>query len=273
MSVDPGKQRKVLVVHGVRLGEDSDIDNHKTVQTAMEDRLDGLPLDFECSLFSYENMNNAALKKFTRLSQLLDKALASKVPVLGLLKPTENLTDLIGDVVVNLKDGETAKAIRAELKSQLEQYYSDGHHVTVVAHSLGSIYALDVLNELIKETAYFHRDDRSTWPVQGLVTIGSPIGIPMFRKCRSTMAKLGDGANFMRWSNIWDGGDPIVTGSIFGKPAHYPHVAEHYRNNAADFGWYIKDTSIDSGRAWLMAHISYWNTPAVIDEVIRLVTT
>lgn len=273
MSVDPGKQRKVLIVHGVRLGDDSDIDNHETVTAAIDDRLDGLPLDYECSLFSYENMNNAAQNKFARLSKLLDKALISKVPILGLLKPSENLTDIIGDVVVNLKDGKTAKAIRAALRAQLEQYYSDGHHVTVIAHSLGSIYALDTINELIQDDAYYHRDDRSTWPVQGLVTIGSPIGIPMFRKNRSKMMGLGAGSGFMRWMNIWDGGDPVVTGSIFGKPAHYPHVAEHYRNNADDFGWYIKDTSIDSGRAWLMAHISYWKNPAVIDEVIRLATT
>ena len=273
MSVDPKKQRKVLVVHGVRLGDDDDINNHETVKAAMDDRLDGLPLDYECALFSYENMNNAAQKNFTRLSKLLDKALSKKVPILGFLKPSEKLTDIVGDVVVSLKDGKTAKAVRAKLKAQLERYYADGHHVTVLAHSLGSIYALDTVNELIQETAYYDRDDRSTWPVQGLVTIGSPIGIPMFRKYRQKMQDLGDGSNFMRWLNIWDGGDPVVTGSIFGKPAHYPHVAEHYRNNAADFGWYIKDTSIDSGRAWLMAHTTYWNSPVVIDELIRLVTT
>lgn len=273
MGVDPRKQRKVLVVHGVRPDKDEDIKNHEIVKAAMDDRLHGLPLDYECSLFSYENLNDEAQKKFIRLSKLLDEALTAKVPILGLLKPTENLTDIVGDVVVNLKDGKTARAIRTLLRARLEQYYADGHHVTVLAHSLGSIYALDAINELIQDAAYFNRDDRSTWPVQGLLTIGSPIGIPMFRKFRSKLPKLGSGANYFRWLNIWDGGDPVVTGSVFGKPPHYPHVAEHYRNNDRDFGWYIKDTSIDSGRAWLMAHVSYWNNPAVIDELIRLVTT
>jgi hypothetical protein len=50
-----------------------------------------------------------------------------------------------------------------------------------VAHSLGSIYAFDVLNSLIGDGEHFDPGSRKTWPIQGLLTLGSPIGLDMFK--------------------------------------------------------------------------------------------
>ena len=47
----------------------------------------------------------------------------------------------------------------------------------IISHSLGTVYALDAINELIRREEYFKGNDRKTWPVQGLITMGSPLGL------------------------------------------------------------------------------------------------
>ena len=88
------------------------------------------------------------------------------------------------------------------MKERILEVYEDGNPCYVVAHSLGSIYALDVVNELIRDSNYFDRSNRKQWPVQGLVTIGSPLGLSIFK--RNKVASLGEGRNFLRWMNYWD---------------------------------------------------------------------
>src|SRR5262249_58349135 len=108
----------------------------------------------------------------------------------------------------------------------------------VVAHSLGTIYTFDVLNGLIRDGGYFDRGSRKTWPVQGLLTIGSPIGLEMFRiKGRDAVKDFGAGDKWFRWLNIWDSNDPVVSGRIFGQHLGVYKIAEQFLSGDANQGW------------------------------------
>ena len=130
MSVNPKKQRKIVVVHGVQLGEDKDQNQHKAIQELVTSRLGNTPLDFEAEMFLYENINDEALRLFSQVSS----AIAS-TPVGSVI--AAKVIDLIGDVVISLLDSSTAHQIRQALKAQIVAHYEQGNPCYLVAHSLG----------------------------------------------------------------------------------------------------------------------------------------
>lgn len=267
MTVDPGKPRKVLVVHGVQAGDGDDLNQHELIRALIRDRLQaGIPLNFETELFNYEKINDAAIRPFKQALRLVTDGLVASA-IAG------KILDIAGDVLINLLDRDTAAQIRGELRQRIEEIHADGNPLYLVAHSLGSIYAFDVLNELIAAPDYFERDNRKSWPVQAFVTLGSPIGLKLFR--RETIAKLGPGRKLFRWSNFWDRTDPVVSGSFYGRPEEAYRIAERFADDAAaaDCGWHIRDRVVDIGRAWLFAHVGYWREPGVGDDLVDLLTS
>lgn len=104
MSVDPEKKRIVLIVHGVQIDSDADLKHDSIVDGAVRRRLDGTPLDYECDLFRYENMNDKALDKIRALKSIKSVSLLHQL--------LDTPLDLVGDVVTNLSDGEIAHEIR-----------------------------------------------------------------------------------------------------------------------------------------------------------------
>ena len=256
MTVDAGKPRVALVVHGVQLGSDSDQNQHHNIAALIESQRGSIPLNYQTDIYRYEDINDKAIGPVKQLIKLI-----AKTPLAG--KLAESSMELIGDVVLNLKDGSAAQEVRAGLKKRILDYYEKGHPCYLVAHSLGSIYALDVINELIKQDGLFDREHRTTWPVQGLVTIGSPIGLGMFRKGRTSLSKLGPGTKLLRWKNCWDRNDPIVSGSLFGKTMNGFDIAEKYQKEDERLGWFIKDVPVNTGQLWMLAHTGYWDLPEV----------
>jgi hypothetical protein len=265
MSVDPAKPRKIIVVHGVQLGEDEDQDQHESIADLVANRLGNSSLEFATQMYRYENINDRSQKKFRRLLRLL-----AGTPVNGI---ASSAIDLVGDVVISLRNTSTAAKIRKGLKEEILQLFTAGNPCYVVAHSLGSIYAFDVINELMKDDNYFDRGSRRSWPVQGLVTLGSPIGLGMFRTSgRRSVANLGEGTKWFRWQNFWDRTDPVVSGSIFGRQINGYDIAERYRRDSPKQGWVIRDVPIDTGKVWLMSHVAYWEHPLVGDVLVDMVT-
>lgn len=265
MAVDPAKPRKVLVIHGVQTSSNAALNQDSLIAELLASRLGNMPLQFETDLYRYEDLNDEAQAKYQALLQLIvanpvGQALASKA------------LDLVGDVVTAKLNTSTAAQIRAGFKNKILSIYETGQPCYIVAHSLGSIYAFDVINELIKDKRFFDRNSRRTWPVQGLITIGSPIGLNLFRKGRSKVNPLGVGNKMLRWLNYWDRNDPVVSGKVFGQTLQGFEIAERYRVNADDFGWVIRDRPVDSGKVWLMAHTAYWESPVVGDGLFDLVT-
>jgi hypothetical protein len=267
MSVDPGKQRKILVVHGVQLATDSEPSQDKAITELVTNRLGNIPLNYSSELYQYENINEAAQKKYKRLCDLLIATPAGNFV-------TKKVIDLVGDVVTNYLDTSTAAKIRSGLKKRIVEYYEEGYPCYVVAHSLGSIYAFDVINDLMRENDYFDRGSRKTWPVQGLVTLGSPIGLGMFKNGRrKKVVELGAGDKWFRWINFWDRTDPVVSGNIFGKQLPGYEIAEKYQSSSEEQGWVIRDRSVDTGKVWLMAHVSYWDNPIIGDALVDMITS
>lgn len=265
MPVDPNKPRKVIVVHGVQLGRDKDQKQHIVIKDLIKNRLAGVPLDYSTEMHTYEDINDKAIKEVKSLLKVI-----SKSPVSSVL--TAAVLDIVADVVISLKNDSTAALIREGLKRRIIRCYEKGQPCFLVAHSLGSIYALDVINELIAgDNEFFDRDKRETWPVQGLVTLGSPIGLDMFRKDRPEVAKLGNGARMFKWLNYWDRTDPVVSGQIFGNYLKGFDIAQSYISGSSDQGWFIKDIPVDTGNRWLIAHTSYWTDSKVGDGLIDLI--
>lgn len=265
MSVDPEKKRIVLIVHGVQIDSDADLKHDSIVDGAVRRRLDGTPLDYECDLFRYENMNDKALDKIRALKSIKSVSLLHQL--------LDTPLDLVGDVVTNLSDGEIAHEIREKLRERIVHYYREGNPVYILAHSLGSIYAFDTLNRLMEEDEFFDRKSRRSWPVQAMLTIGSPIGLKMFREKRSDLTELGLGLHQFRWINMWDRQDPVVSGSFYGKPAQKYRIAESFLKPSPRQGWNVKDIPLDTGCAWLTSHTAYWDYPAVVDQLIYLLSS
>lgn len=268
MAVDPSKTRMVLVVHGVQTGTDDQLDQDRLVAALMKSRLGSQTLAFDTDLYRYEGINDAAQAEFKR-KYLKLHGLLEAIPVAGTL--AADSFSLVADVVTARDDTSTAAKIREGLKSKILEIYGGQQPCYVVAHSLGSIYAFDVINELMQSPDFFNRNNRAVWPVQGLLTIGSPIGLAMFRNERRWVTPLGSGQAFFRWMNYWDRNDPVVSGAIFGQSLPDFHIAEDYLTNPALQGWDIQDKAVDTGNVWLMAHVAYWENPVVGDGLLDLV--
>jgi len=266
MAVNPKLTRRILVIHGVLIGKDEDQKQHIEVRRNVKNRLGDIPLKFRTEMYHYENINDRAQRKFRTLVKLL---IAN--PVGSIV--TDKVLDLVGDVVIARLNTSTAHKIREGLKKRILEIYEAGNPCYVLAHSLGSIYAFDVINELVRTNGLFDRGSRRTWPVQGLVTIGSPIGLSMFKVAgRRRVADLGEGTKWLRWVNYWDRTDPIVSGDIFGKKLRGYRIAEQFQTDSPKQGWVIRDRAVDTGKGWLLAHVGYWDHPVVGDGLVDMIT-
>jgi len=262
--VDGNKTIKVLVVHGVQVGDNASLEQDKELEELIHSRLNGIAIDFDVDLYRYENLNDKKTRGLRTLAKLLMKTSPATVVV-------DKALDLALDVVINLEGGSTAAAIRNGLKDKILEYYTSGHPCFVVAHSLGSIYAFDVVCELMRDRQFYDRNAWDTWPVQGLLTLGSPIGLKLFRvRGRTTVPNLGPGMEWFRWLNYWDRTDPVVSGQIFGQPLKNYHIAERYLRNNTKQGWFIRDHIVDTGKTWLLSHTAYWSNAMVGDGLVNL---
>jgi hypothetical protein len=259
-----------IVVHGVQLGSDKDIHSAEQIKTLIQNSLDDIPSDkeFETIGVKYEDDNDEAQQPY----QWLLKALTLEIPLLS--DVVNKITDIMGDVVTASKDSKLASKIRAEIKNKIIESYNHGHPVYLVAHSLGSIYCLDVINELMAQDEYFNGDDLGTWPVRGYITLGCPLGLTNIFKCRSlTTLQLAKYKKFT-WHNFHPPLVPIVSGNIFGAPlsgesAKGP-VEFVYQELANTADWNLQGHLTVDNKQWLFAHLSYWDEPIVGDTLFDM---
>lgn len=266
MPVNPSSPRKVLVVHGVQ-SSDTNLNQDRLINDLIKARIENIPLSYACELYRYENLNVDALRKYDTLLGLLATGPVGEAVGGAVL-------EMIGDVVISLENGATADQIREGLRRKVLEIFAAGNPCYIVAHSLGTIYTFDVLNALIGDAGYFDRGSRKTWPVQGLLTIGSPIGLDMFRiKGRDAIRDFGAGDKWFRWLNIWDPNDPVVSGNIFGQHLAAYKIAEKFLSGDSNQGWVIRDIAADTGKSWLMSHTAYWHSPIVGDKLVDMLTS
>jgi len=215
-------------------------------------------------MYRYENINDQAQARLRAVLKLFLTNIVAQ-------RAVDLAVDIVGDVVIALRNDSTAYTIRQGLVDRIRKIHEEGHPLYVVAHSLGSVYAFDAVNQLIGTAGYFSRDERKTWPVQGLVTIGSPLGLSMFRRSRVQSLGAGTKSKFLRWINYWDRTDPVVSGSFYGKPDQGYTIVERFASEDPKSGWLIQDRVADVGKAWLAAHVGYWSHPAVGDDLVSLI--
>lgn len=276
VSVDPSKPREILVVPGVQTGTDADLTQHEQIRKLIASRLNGVPVSFTTQVYAYEHIDDAAQAKLTKVLSGVGKALLAELPLAdAIVGAGESVIDLVGDVVIALQDGSTASQIRNGLCDRIMQTYATtGAPLYIVAHSLGSVYALDAINQLMRTRpdGVFDRDSRKTWPVQGLVTMGSPLGLSLFGAGRS-LAALGTGRKWFRWFNYWSRTDPVVSASFYGQPLIGYEIAERYVRADAQQGWVVHDRVVDSGQAWLAAHLAYWHYAPLGDDLVTFISS
>jgi hypothetical protein len=262
MAVDLSKAPTILVIHGVQTEDSAALNQHLLIKALVKSRLGSRAFQFETDLFRYEDINDQAQAEYLRKHLFL--GLLNNIPIKG------KVLDLVGDVVTARSGTSTAAKIRAEFQKKILQIYETQSPCYVVAHSLGTIYAFDVINELMQAPEYFVRNDRTHWPVQGLLTIGSPLGLAMFRRERAQVTALGVGDNFFPLLNYWDRQDPVVSGAAFGTTLDGYSIVENYLTDSPLQGWDIQDKPLDTGNVWLMAHVAYWQNPVVGDGLLDM---
>jgi hypothetical protein len=274
--VDFKKPAHILVVHGVQTGEDKDIEAAQQIRTLVTRSLSDcyMEKDFVVKGYLYENINDNAQNFYKKIGS----ALTRSSPLAG--KALKTFIDLVGDVVIAAKNNSTAHEIRQGLREEIMKSYRSKNQLIVVAHSLGTIYALDVINELIGSKRYFKGDKYNTWPVQGLVTLGSPLGLGLeigglkiFEKCQINSLRDAEFSRFS-WHNFYNRLDPIVSGNIFGAPVDIDGskgpVEMRYGPSILASNWRLRGHVVTSGQQWLLAHVAYWNNPTIGDTLVDM---
>jgi hypothetical protein len=179
----------------------------------------------------------------------------------------ELLINTWGDVLISAEDKSTAAMIPSAIKIKIE--FAFAHRLYLARHSLSSVYALQVIAELMQGDSYLYCDDTSDWPVQGLVTLGCPLGLDL----TFVGIKIFDDQTIMTiqalgylllqrfiWHNYFNPFKPIVSGHIFGSPVNtYGSLAPVEKRNL---------DKCHQGKPWFFAHTSYWNSSVLGDPLI-----
>lgn len=278
MTVDLTLPPHVLVVHGAQRGKARSVRHDRAVSKLVADALAASNVSEPYAVRQYVYEQRKDRHPTVRLGKLVSLAIARGRPLAGLALATA--VDLVGDVLLSLADGSTAQQVRAGLKASILESHAAGHRVLVVAHSLGTVYALQAINELIAESPqHFAGDDRRLWATQGLVTLGSPLGLD-FRLFglhvfpRIPLARIPSDCERFPWHNFFSRHDPVVTGRVFGEcmvctEAVSP-VELRYRAHTDAAGWLLNGHHVRTRTRWLTAHAAYWTTPAVGERVVGM---
>jgi hypothetical protein len=277
MTVNFNKEPVLLTVHGVQTGTNGDQNQHKALANSINmliGNLGGGESDFpkfKSDIFRYEDINDASTKFFGKILASLTGNIVS-----GWL--VDKATDIVGDVLLALSEDETYEQIKSGLKEKIKFYQEQDRPVYLVAHSLGSFYALDVVNDLMK-LSQFQSNKKADWPIHGLVTIGSPLGLDLFKRSVATLQSrqqhqidITDNTTRFPWRNFWDSQDPVVTGNLLGYPKDSQFLDHFDRQQAKKLGWDIRDRQVNSGNTLhLLAHIAYWESQYVAQGIVNLI--
>lgn len=263
MPINFEKTPEILVIHGVQRGDNDDLTQHETIQANIQSQLASFGIKCDVNIFKYEDINDEA-------TELIKRALAALTGNMVAGWVVGGLVDIVGDVAIALSEGNTYREIKSLFKERILKSFQDDRPLFIIAHSLGSIYAFDTVNELMKEGDYFEHNKVETRPVQGLLTIGSPLALDLFERDWQDMTNLvpadqsvDDDFKLFPWRNYWDPTDPIVSGSIIGAPWNEWKFKEKYGDKPYDLGWDLRSRTVITGKAHLAAHVAYWQDPSV----------
>jgi hypothetical protein len=114
---------------------------------------------------------------------------------------TEILKVRLVDLATYYSDEGKRDDLRVRLRKKLED--NKDKRIMLIAHSMGSIVAYDVLRNLGR--------DMPGLEISHLVTIGSPLGLPyVLQKIREENASIRTPSIVKRWTNLADRRDPVA---------------------------------------------------------------
>ena len=132
----------------------------------------------------------------------------------------------------------------------------------------------------MRKDGLFQGDDRTTWPVQGLVTMGSPLGLDLDFAGTKLFEKRNiepvPDAQFevFPWHNYYNRLDPVVSGNVFGSPVatdgSIGPVERRYGADMNDRQWLLRGHAVTSGKQWLFAHTAYWRSPRIGNRIVAM---
>jgi hypothetical protein len=153
----------------------------------------------EGPLERYDPKTFDKIRAFTQKwgGRLLDK----EKDLIGLGSNVEKLLGVgVNDLAKYYDSADKRKQMRARLSELLKQHNEE--RKVLIAHSMGSIIAYDVLREL---------DNRDMKSIEHFITIGSPLGLPIVtQKIRKEFGQTKTPENALRWTNIADPADKVA---------------------------------------------------------------
>ena len=200
-------------------------------------RYDDNWLDFvrkEASDFGGDIIDN--IKSFFGMDAFADKILKIKM----------------NDLYQYYHNKEKRKELRNRLIEQIEK--NKESRIMILAHSMGTIIAYDVLRELGR------KDQKLT--IDHFVTIGSPLGMPHVKyKIAKENALVRTPSIVKKWTNFADKRDPVAID---------PHLSDDYKPNDSDVQ--VKDDLVlnDWGGINHKSY-GYLRTPEVTDVIKKFI--
>lgn len=158
--------------------------------------------------------------------------------------------DMLADVAAYEHSARKRRAIHKRLTSAL----AAAPGCILVAHSLGSVVALDVVALTLSNPL-----------PHALVTMGSPLGIDspaLSFRWRAQWSSILSG----RWLDVWSDADPIVTGRLCGVP-----IVQGC-DGLQSAGYPCHSRQVDIGQT-PAAHTAYWDSPQVAAWILELASS
>lgn len=176
------------------------------------------------------------VKSFFKLRRTADLVLEKKLP----------------DLYRYYKEPDIRDALRDRLKQAL--LASRSQRIMLIAHSMGSIIAYDVLRDL--------RDEHPDFRVPHFVTIGSPLGLPhVIYRIKEERGRARTPSVVERWTNFADRRDPVAA-DVFLKGDYEPNdrrvgvaddlvINDYPRNSHKSYGYLRAPEVSEAIRAFL----------------------
>jgi len=162
------------------------------------------------------------------------------------------LKEKFQDLYIYYKNAEKRSELRSRLKERIIK--NKDNRIMLVAHSMGSIIAYDVLRLLGRQEPSIKIDH--------FVTIGSPLGIPHVKYKITEESPLVRTPSIVRkWSNLADRRDPVAIDT---------HLYDDYEAN--DLGVRVKDDLVlNDWQAPYHKSYGYLRTPEFTDIVKQFI--
>ena len=141
--------------------------------------------------------------------------------------------------------------VRADVMSHILDFLPTYGDIVLIAHSLGSVIAIDLLDHLPEDLQ-----------VRRFITIGSPANIRALHEGSERLLKKFPYAHVDDWSNFLNVGD-IVTGGR-GLASTFPGAQDFLLNGISghDAGTYLGDPAVPGSLPMCCTRARIWSGPA-----------